>query len=386
MRRTTAIRLMSVLVLLTCTLPAEARRRRRRAPDPKPAVIAWLPVAKAALAKDDLAKAVQALQGARACWAEHGARCGFERVDYELLLAATYLAAGDAAKAAPTLERVLAERPDETSLWLHLAQARFTLEDWAGAADAYAKGEAAADDQPLLYARWARAHLKAEAPTQALRVLARGLERLPDAPVLHRELALLYARFGRFEAAFDQAVGIGDPTERLQVLKTVASGLMDAGDLGAAAEVYEAARLFGPDNPELLGLHAHALAAQGNPVSAARLFDRQGAAHAAAEQYRLAGRTADALRLNGRVTDDRKRLRQRLDILLGAERWAAAFALAKAVEPYADDQVRYRLAYAALRAGEPAAARRMARASRLPGAKRLAKAARQCIKTPWVCP
>lgn len=380
------MRLALIFLALLLAAPGHGRRRRRARPAPKPAAVAWLPVAKAALAKGDLGKAVQALQGARTCWAERGADCGFERVDYELVLAATYLAAGDFAKAAPTLEKVVAVRPDQPELWLHLAQARFTLEDWAGAAEAYAKGESAADDQPLLYARWARAHLKAEAPEAALRVLARGLEHLPAAAVLQRELALLYARFARFEAAFEFALGIGEAPERDRVLRAVASGLMDAGDPAAAARVYEAARLHAPGDAELLGLHAHALAAQGNPGAAARLFERQGAARAAAEQYRLAGRTADALRVNARVPEAAARLRQRLDILLGAERWAAAHALEGALRPHADDQVRYRMAYAALKAGDAEAARRLAASSRLPGARRLEAAARLCAATPWVCP
>jgi hypothetical protein len=83
------------------------------------------------------------------------------------------------------------------------------------------------------------------------------------------------------------------------------------------------------------GLRAHlawAWSSHGHWYTAATLFDRasgsSGAyAFEAADQYRLAGFTARALRHNARVRDDGKRIDQRIDILFGAAEMARVVAL-----------------------------------------------------------
>ncbi|MCB9525629.1 MAG: tetratricopeptide repeat protein [Myxococcales bacterium] len=361
------------------------------APPPK---VAWLPLARQHLVEGRLDRAVKALQGARACWAKQGEACGFAKLDYDALLGAVYFQAGDLPKAAEALSRVLAQDPARPALWLFLAQAHLKAERYAEAAEAFAKGEPAAEGDPVLYGLWARAHLKADAPQRALDVLRRGLDRAPGADLLRREAALLFARLGLARAATAEADALQDSAERRTVLMAVASALHAASDPLAAAEVLTQLLLRAPDDLDAAEQRARLWAVAGEPGVAARLFRalaprRPALWAAAADQARLAGDLSQALRDNGKVPDAARRLTQRLALLLAAERWAAAHTLGARL-PTLDDEQRYRLAYAALRAGHPADARRLARTVQAPahraGAARLAQAAQACLDTPARCP
>ncbi len=359
-----------------------------------PPPVAWLPLARSHLAAGRLDRAVKALQGARACWAERGEACGFARADYDALLGAVYVEAGQPAPAAKALTRALEAQPDRPPLWLYLGQARLALGEPAAAAQAFERGAAAAADDPVLYALWARAHREAEQPAEALTVLHQGLDRVPTADLLRREAVALLASVQLIGPARALAAQLTDPAARRQAHRALASALYAAGDPRAAAEVIEQLLLFDPDDLDAQEQRARLWAAAGAPAVAARLYarlarQRPAAWHAAAGQAQRAGQLAQALRWNARVPDLGERLAQRLDLLLAAERWPAAHALGPRLTAPTDGQ-RYRLAYAALRAGHPTDALRLANsvqgAAHRASARRLAEAARDCVQAPGRCP
>jgi tetratricopeptide (TPR) repeat protein len=138
----------------------------------------------------------------------------------------------------------------------------------------------------------------------------------------------------------------------LERVEAIALSQLLHRDRGAAS-LLERIVVRYPRDAQLLGVLAHAYAAWGQPYAAAKLFERavdNGGDHAfeAADQFRLAGRFARALRLNTRVSERARRLGQRLAILLSAGSMARVVSLADTLrrEGQWDSATRYRVAYA----------------------------------------
>jgi predicted Zn-dependent protease len=342
-----------------------------------PIQAAWLPLARAALAEGDVIRAGRALAGARDCFIEHGAACGFERVAYEALLGVVYFEAGDFARAAETLQAVVAERPDDAALWLALAQSHRALKQWPAADIAFGRAEALGEHRPAVYALWARARRDGGDAFGPVLILQRGLAHHPDEALLSRELALHLARFGALQAAEQAAEALqfaetgsataAHPTtedasaesataENVALWRRLAEARLDGGDPQGAALNLERARRARPDDSALQAQHAAALAAAGQHHAAARLWARAArvdSAHAAAaaEQARRAGDFGAALRLNRRVPDAATRLRQRVELLIAADRPAEALSLGTRATTL-DEALRVRLGWAALQTGD----------------------------------
>jgi len=135
-------------------------------------------------------------------------------------------------------------------------------------------------------------------------------------------------------------------------------------DRGALPVLEDLALRFG-------GLRAHlawAWSSHGHWYTAATLFERasgSAGSHAfeAADQYRLAGFTSRALAHNARVTDDAKRIDQRIDILFGVAEMARVVALEPAaiLAGAVQTATRVRIAEAHWRLGNHARATALAR-------------------------
>ena len=132
------------------------------------------------------------------------------------------------------------------------------------------------------------------------------------------------------------------------------------------------------------------------PITAGRLFERASAldpalAYEAAEQYRIGGKLRDSLRINGMILDQKRKLRQRVAILVAAERWHLTAALQGQMQRAGllRDADRYLIAYARLRAGDLDGAEQLASGikdhSYVGSARRLQAAIIRCRKGPWYC-
>ena len=122
------------------------------------------------------------------------------------------------------------------------------------------------------------------------------------------------------------------------------------------------------DDAEMVGHLAYAYAADERYFAAATLFDRasvggEDLAFEAADQYRMAGETHAALVMNARVSERRRRLEQRLGILIAAGEMARVVALEDAMRRagLGDPRHRYNLAFAHYALGEYARATDLAR-------------------------
>jgi predicted Zn-dependent protease len=383
------------VVWLVCSLPAAARRKagkvdRRR--------VAYLEAARRALVQNDVALAVKALQAARKCWQKKKQRCGFLKVDYLALLGVVYLEYGRFRRAAETFRRVLRARPEREAIWLYYGQALYQIGLYRRAAGALAKAEKLGSRSAVYFVLRGRAEMQAEQMFAARQTLEKGLRRFPRQGALYRALSFLFARVGLFCAAREMARRFADlPQGDLSAYFYVADKLLAQGQARWAARILEEARFTEPDNPQVCQRLALAYARSQRPLAAAHLFERAARrktalVYAAAEQYRICQHFRDALRLNRRVADPRKRYVQRLNILLGAEAYGRAVALKKHLIRHGllTDEVRYRLAYAAIRIGRYDTAKRLLRLIRGGAyrkmAQRLIRLVKPCEKKPWLCP
>ena len=136
---------------------------------------------------------------------------------------------------------------------------------------------------------------------------------------------------------------LADDQESLLVLEQIVFRFPDLPALRSVGYVYAGHRLW-----HSAAYHFEQAWAQGEPY-----------AFQAADQYRMAGRYRDALRMNGMVSDDGRRAIQRLSILFEQKKYAQITVIHGTFE---DLGSQYRLAYAHYAIGDYATAQRYAKA------------------------
>ncbi|MBN2496949.1 MAG: tetratricopeptide repeat protein [Deltaproteobacteria bacterium] len=277
--------------------------------------------------------------------------------------------AGRPERAIAHFERVLVLKPTQTAVWLYLGQARFQTGRFRESLRALEKGAAVGRKLPAFFQLKARAEKELGLVEAAYGSLeeARGL--FPGQDDLVREQALLLVGEGLYAAALSkgQEYLARRPEDRDGYL-ILGEALRKAGRPREAAVILEQAALRFDQDPEILARLAFAYSTDHRTLAAARLFakaTRLGGEHAfaAAEHFRLAGRFREAMQMNARVQDPKKKLSQRLAIYLGSAHFSRAAALEGALVSATalDDTCRYRLAYANLRTGDLQTAERLAR-------------------------
>lgn len=283
-----------------------------------------------------------------------------ERFDYHRIYGMVFLESGDYRGSMEQFEAAAAADPEQLVAWIFVAHAAFAMGDHARVLDALAQ----AGDERLVLASTAileaRSCIALERHEEALAVLVAAEQRFPDEPTMLREQALLYLQLQLYQSALDLGTRYLDRTrDDPYAWLTIGAALRDAGQLEEAAAVLEEGVLLFPEHEEMLVHLAHTYRAMGADLAAARLFERawvQTGEYAleTGEQFRLAGRTAEALRMNALIPDRTQQLRQRMAILLDAQRFEEVAALEPRLERLGmleDDAYRYSLAYAYYRVG-----------------------------------
>ncbi|MCK6545478.1 tetratricopeptide repeat protein [Myxococcota bacterium] len=147
-----------------------------------------------------------------------------------------------------------------------------------------------------------------------------------------------------------------DPQEALAIAALLSSSRAPR----RAVDLLEAAVIRFPDSRPLREGLAKAWLAAGETATAARVLgpivlEDPAVARVAAELARRAGRTADAIRINGLVEAPADKARQRLELLVEAERFGQAVALDARLARLGlldDQKTTYALAYAHWAAGD----------------------------------
>ena len=268
---------------------------------------------------------------------------------------------GQSAVAAEAFERALQATPNVPQLHLHAAHAYFKLtqfEDVLRHAQAAKALRDKAVAQPLLEARALEGlHRDAEAyavlhracnayqdqfrPCLELAALAHDKKLVHDVRRIARRVLALKPNREANLVLFHLLYG---DSEAVSMLEQIAAGY--------------------PEDVELKALLAHVYAGQDRWFSAARLFEEASRmsgkyAFEAADQYRMARRYRDALRMNGRLTESETQQAQRLSILFEQKHYARITSM---TATFKKPDARYRVAYAHYAIGDYVGARDHARA------------------------
>jgi tetratricopeptide (TPR) repeat protein len=362
--------------------------------DPPP----YMELAQQAIVAGDLSAAIRVLKAAQTCWAEHHEKCGFTQADFDSLAGVVYLERGRAKKAVRLLEGVVAKQPNRTMAWFYLGQARLRLSRYREAAEALTEAASIGARIPQYHGMLVRAWRGAKEEEKARLALAAGLRRFPVDPPLLFEGSTLYLSKGLFHAALDlarqHAAASGNNADLAFLM--VAESYREKGWLRDAIATLEEAMLLCGGHSQAATRLAYAYAEDGQPLSAARLFDRLAVEdpsllHAASEQYRLAGHMLEAQRVAMRIDDETQRRAQLAVVHLQVDSLDTVVQL---LEPLAksdrlDDQGSFRLAYAALRSGRlDLAAELLSRLNGTPlaePAEQLQRTLLGCELQPWQC-
>jgi tetratricopeptide (TPR) repeat protein len=177
----------------------------------------------------------------------------------------------------------------------------------------------------------------------------------------------------------------------------IGTALRQSKSYDEALRFLESARLKFPEDGAIAKALAQTWLARGDVLAAAELLARQAEREPAllpeaAELMRRAGQGARALALNARVTDQSKKLKQRVGLLLQLRRYEQVAGMQDAlyrVGLYADEDVRYALAYSHYKGGDFEAAEQHLSALTRPElfrkATELRRLMQDCADARWSC-
>jgi tetratricopeptide (TPR) repeat protein len=290
------------------------------------------------------------------------------------------------------------EESQRVASWFYLGQALVRVGRFREAAEALGKAERLGQGMTGFYRLWSRAWLRAGKAERARLILEKGLVRYPRDSGLLREVALLYAEVGFFQAAIQTAQKIteADAAIGAQVWAVLLDRMRTKAGWSQHLKLLETLRLRFPRNDGILVRRCVAWAtAQAHRTAAtcfAQLADKMpDMAYYTAAAYLQAGDLFQAMRWNQRVPSEKRRRQQHAALLLTQRAYAQAFALLWPLWKAGnlEDSERYRLAYAALQIGRYTDSEQLLQSLRGTSMKSMGSAletvVRQCRKTPWLC-
>ena len=268
---------------------------------------------------------------------------------------------GESARAARAFERALTFTPGRAELHLRAAYAYLRLEKFEAAFRHIQVAKSLGSvvtTMPLLEAR-ALEGLARE--PEAYRILKHGCEAKKTSIKVCLELALFARKrllVSEVRTTVQKILALQPNTDELKLVFNLLA------DDQESIPVLEQIVIRFPNMPALRGLLGYVYAGHQLWHSAAYHFEQawvQGEPYAfqAADQYRMAGRYRDALRMNGMVSDDGRRAVQRLSILFEQKKYAQITVIH---DTFKDLGSQYRLAYAHYAIGDYAMAQHYAKA------------------------
>lgn len=295
--------------------------------------------------------------------------------------------------------QAIASGQDAPVLYLYLAQAHFGAEDYTSTLQALDEAGESTTQIPSAFFIRAQALWSLGRLDESWAVLNQARERFPDrARDFARRQVFLLVDQGLYQAALTLARDLvvlseGDLTDAL----AVGNALINANQASEASVLLEEAMLRAPDDATVAKLLAQSYLVQGMPLAAAEVL-RMGSYYnadlliEAAELFRQTGRLTEALTLNGQAIDQPKKLKQRLAILIGLERFNQAAAMMEDLERVQlldEEEIRYALAYAFFKTGDFEAARSqlffLESAENFRKATELRRVMSECEQQPWLC-
>lgn len=246
-------------------------------------------------------------------------------------------------------------------VYVYLAQANYRLGDYARAIQAIDNAGEAGAKIASLFVLDAQSHWALEQYDQAWTALDAGASRFPDDYRFLRRKVFYLIELGLYQAAAERGreyLRVSEASEDDYL--AIGAALRRSGQLEEALPFLEAARLRFPASKRVTVELANAYLDSGQVVTAANLFEQAAVddpelLSEAAELHRRARQLFRALNLNARVSDQRRKLKQRLAILIELKRYELVASMAGSLYRVGllDDQnIRYALAYAHFKSGD----------------------------------
>lgn len=281
---------------------------------------------------------------------------------------------------------------------INLARSHFGAKNYKGTVSALSAAGEAARSEPQAELLLCQAYWELSDVGMALNVLARATARFPDAIDFSRlEIAYLIKLQLYQELASKQEKLLGRSDVQPNDIVAIGEALRKSARLDEAKASLESGRLRFPDDIALAVQLARVYMDDGELFSAGMLLEqvaRQDEAFfvESAEMYRRSGRLVRALLINKRVPDQKRKMRQRLQILLELQRFemiAGMEARLSRLGLLADQQIRYALAYGFFQTRDFESAekhiRHLSDPSFFEKGTALRKAMESCAAAGWLC-
>ena len=323
---------------------------------------------------------------------------GIDLITYHTARGMVALEQQQQADAAQAFADAIAAGQADPLIHLYRAQALFGLERYQEAVKAL--DEAGEGVKPISGAWLMRAHAQwmLGQKQQALDTLTRAGDQFPgNHSFLRRQVFYLIDAGLHQEAAVLGRQYLARGAAKAEDYAAIGTALRRAKSFDEALTFLEGARLKFPDDGNIAKALAQTWLERGDTLAAAEILAQQAEREPelmpeAAELFRRAGHAVRALTLNARVADQNKKLKQRVGILVQLRRYEQVAGMEDAlyrVGLYADEDVRYALAYARFKGGEFEAAEKHLTALTRPElfrkATELRRLMQDCAATRWSC-
>lgn len=285
-------------------------------------------------------------------------------------------------------------------LFVYLGQSLFYSQQYEGALTAMERAGAKAEEIPSTFALRATSLWKLQRRAESWDMLNRGMKRHPDYGELLRRKLYYSIELKLYKVAADLGtVYLARTDAGYEDYLALGQALSRSGSDEDGLRFLELARLRAPAEPVVGVELARAYKGRQQFRVAASLMERvalfgQPEAYVeAAELYRIAGESMQALSLNRFIADSKARLRQRLAIALDMRDYSIVTTMEKDLRRTGllrdDENIRYAVAYAHFKSGNFDRTQDLLAGLRTPELFRkgtaLREAMNRCADTPWNC-
>jgi len=300
--------------------------------------------------------------------------------------------------AVEAFDAAVAAGQTEPLIHLYRAQAYFGLERYP---EAIAALDSAGSEVEGVTGAWLlRAHAQwmQNQRQAALDTLSEAGNRFPgNTSFLRRQVFYLVEAGLYSEAAELGRTYLATAEPKAVDYAAIGSALRRSKSFDEALRFLEAARLKFPGDGSIARALAQTWLESGKPLAAAEVMAEQAEREPellveAAELFRRAGQTTRALNLNARVGDSERKLKQRVGLLVAGRRYAEVTGMEGALRRaglYADEDLRYALAYSWYRLGNfrevEGHLQALTRPELFRKATELRRLMQECAETSWAC-
>jgi len=324
-----------------------------------------------------------------------------ENVDlnrYYTLRGMAHLRRNEMEIAAVALEMAIASGEAESVVYVYLAQVYFQLERYRDVLLTLEQAGPELEKVASVYHMRAQCHWLLQEPEYALSTLDLAYRLFPQESGFLRRKVFFLIELGLYREAAEQGrIYLQRSEGKREDYVALGNAMRASGELSEAIMLLEQARLMYPGDADVNKVLAHAYLDQGQMNTAAELIYEASLLDPsltgeASELYRRAGRPHRALMLNGQITDQRVKFRQRLALLLELQRYEQAAAMdddLRRIGLMADEDIRYALAYAVFKTGDfdttELHLQKLTRSDLFRKAAELRRAMQDCSEDRWQC-